>query len=163
MHKNYSDGKWGQLLNGNTILWDKIAVGGQSQGGGHAGYLAMKYKVARVLMFSSPKDYNDAFHKPAQWMYAKAKTPVNRYFAFVHTLDSVGCSFSEQLEIFKVMGMTAFGPLVDASKESYPFKKTRTLTTTAAPVPPSNAHNSPVRNAVLYKSVWKYMLTTPVQ
>lgn len=75
LHKNYPAEGWLQYFTKDEILWDRIAVGGQSQGGGHAGYIATKYKVARVVMFGAPKDYGDAYKKPAKWMYAKSKTP----------------------------------------------------------------------------------------
>lgn len=159
LHQKYPNENWQQFFKNNTIRWDKIAVGGQSQGGGHAGYIASKYKVARVIMFGAPKDYGNTYNKPANWIFAKSKTPINRYFAFVHSNDAVGCTFEEQLEIFKTLGMNKTGPLVDVDKENFPYKNTHTLT---ASKPAINSHTAPIRN-IMYKEAWLYMLKAKLE
>ena len=44
------------LANGKELKWENIVLTGQSQGGGHAPLMAKHRKVARVIMYSSPKD-----------------------------------------------------------------------------------------------------------
>ena len=59
---------WDEYLDGDaSLLWGKLVLAGQSQGGGHASLLAMRHEVARVLMFGSPKDFSVHFGKPAAW------------------------------------------------------------------------------------------------
>lgn len=99
-----ANGWGGFLAPAGGVDWDKVALAGQSQGGGHAALRAREHKVARVLMFSAPKDYNRQLHKPAPW-YRQGQTPVQRFFALSHIRDKQGCTFSQQLEIFRAMGM----------------------------------------------------------
>jgi len=76
---------WGQFLDAaGEPRWDRIAVGGLSQGGGHAAFIAKLRQVPRVVMFGAPADgYNG---QVAPWMQPGA-TPINRYFGFRHARD----------------------------------------------------------------------------
>ena len=66
LERKHPGEQWGQFLQGGQIAWDKVAVGGMSQGGGHAALIATKHLVARVLCFGSPKDYSTyAKRRPA--------------------------------------------------------------------------------------------------
>lgn len=49
-------GDWDQYLIGGSPRWNRIIVSGQSQGGGMAAFLAKKFAVAKVLMFSGGWD-----------------------------------------------------------------------------------------------------------
>ena len=81
---------WSQyLLGDNTMDWSKIIVGGHSQGAGHAAYLAKKYRVERVLLFSGPNDYSDHFSNSANWLRQPGKTPVINHFAYLSLNDEV--------------------------------------------------------------------------
>jgi hypothetical protein len=80
-------GGWGEYYKNGTIQWDKVVVGGHSQGAGHAAYIGQRYKVNRVLMFSGPQDYRVAFNSPALWLSKKSATPVSKYYAFLHIND----------------------------------------------------------------------------
>ena len=67
---------WEQFLNGDgTIKWEAIAVGGQSQGGGHAALIGIKHRVARVICTGSPKDYSKSLDIPAAWYGEESATP----------------------------------------------------------------------------------------
>lgn len=161
LSKAYPSEKWNQFLTKNEeINWLKVCVAGQSQGGGHAAFIAQRKKVDRVLMFGSPKDYSDYFHKPAQWLYAKSETSINRYFGFVHTLDERnGCTWPEQVEIFKIMGFDVFGKWVNVDEAKPPYSNTRTLTSIKQQ---PFAHGS-VINDPGYEPVWRYMLTSDMK
>ena len=157
---------WGGFLApAGGVAWEKVALAGQSQGGGHAALIAREHKVARVLMFSAPKDYNRQLHKPAPW-YRQGRTPVQRFFAFVHTLDKQGCDFSQQLEIFRVMGMTSKPVIVDGAAP--PYGGTHVLLTNfpGRKISSQQAHVAGISNGLrdasgspLFKPVWTYMLT----
>jgi dienelactone hydrolase len=163
---------WGQYLEAKEekkepeLRWESIAFAGQSQGGGHAALLACRHKVARVLMFSSPKDWSRRYARPAAW-YTPSATPPSRCFAFVHEQDKQGCSYPQQLEILKAMHLT---PPQSVDKSKPPFAKSHVLTTNfpGTPVTSRVAHNSEVSDAGTpketdgtpkFKSVWIYMLT----
>lgn len=80
-------GGWDDYLSGGQPRWDRIVVGGHSQGAGHAAYLGKCFALAGVLMFSGPQDYLQVFKHPAGWQYRKGLTPANRQFAFLHVRD----------------------------------------------------------------------------
>lgn len=164
LDKGKADQKWGQFLKQDGGLnYEKIAFSGQSQGGGHAALIAMDHKVARVLMFSSPKDYDN---EPASW-YGKGATPSSRFFAFVHEQDKQGCTYPQQLEILKKLNMTG---VADVDKTKSPFSKVQIFTTNypGTPVTSLVAHTCIVGDGgtpkddnrrPIFEPVWRYMLT----
>ncbi|MBE7176165.1 MAG: hypothetical protein INR69_07170 [Mucilaginibacter polytrichastri] len=86
--KNDPKGEWERFIQNGAIRWEKIAIGGHSQGAGHVGYLAEKFGVKRALIFSGPQDYLVNFKKPAGWLFRPGKTPVGNYYALLHTKDA---------------------------------------------------------------------------
>jgi hypothetical protein len=157
---------WDQYLDRNQqIDWSKVAVSGQSQGGGHAYVISKYYSVARVLCFGSPKDYSFRFMRPAEGFDGNTRTPLARYFAFNHMRDTAGgCNHDEQLQIFQQIGLTRFGS-ADADR-SQNFNHAH-LIYTDAPISTSNPkayHGSVIKGALpICVPVWTYMLTEPVQ
>jgi hypothetical protein len=153
----YPKDNWKQFLTAaNEINWEKICLAGQSQGGGHAAFIAQQKKLDRVILFASPKDYSTTFHQPAQWLYQKSITPLNRYFGFVHTADGTnGCTWTEQKEIFTIMGFDMFGGWINVDETLPPYQHTHTLTSTKAQGFPHGA----VIGDKSYETVWKYMMT----
>ncbi|HEY1718591.1 MAG TPA: hypothetical protein VGH42_09930 [Verrucomicrobiae bacterium] len=121
---------WEQFLNDDgTIKWESIAIAGQSQGGGHAALIGIKHRVARVLCFGSPKDFNKKFNAPATYYSEESATPKNRFFAFNHRQDSVACTQEQLFRNLKALELDAFGSPVDAATENPPYNHTRILTT----------------------------------
>lgn len=107
---------WAQFLNEDgTIKWEAIAVGGQSQGGGHAALIGIKHRVARVICTGAPKDYNKKLASPAAWYRKKSATPKGRFFAFNHHQDNYGCSPEHLLRNLKALKLDAFGPPAGAT------------------------------------------------
>jgi hypothetical protein len=157
----YPKDNWKQFLTtANEINWEKICLAGQSQGGGHAAFIAQQKKLGRVIMFASPKDYSTTFHKPAQWLYQKSLTPLNRYFGFVHTADGTnGCTWAEQKEIFTIMGFDALGSWINVDDNLPPYQHTHTVTSTKAQGFPHGA----VIGDNSYEAVWKYMMMEEVK
>jgi pimeloyl-ACP methyl ester carboxylesterase len=85
---------WEEYLHDDAIQWDKIMVGGHSQGAGHAAYFGKKFRLDRVLIFSGPQDYLGYFHTPAGWLSDSSATERSRYYAFLHVRDPY--DFSKQ-------------------------------------------------------------------
>jgi hypothetical protein len=81
--------RWDEYLSGDEPRWSRIAVGGQSQGGGMAAFLAKKRVVARVITFSGGWD-NRGQPGPvrpadvAAWYSTPASTPAGRWFGSYH-------------------------------------------------------------------------------
>ncbi len=48
---------WGGYLDGDVPRWDRLVVGGLSQGAGMAAYIAKHHACDRVVLFSSPWDF----------------------------------------------------------------------------------------------------------
>lgn len=162
---------WGQFLNENgTIKWESIAVGGQSQGGGHAALIAIKHRVTRVICTGAPKDYDQKRNVPAAFYREKSATPKGRFFAFNHRQDYTGDTSPEQLlKNLKALGLDAFGPPVDVDTETFPYRHARILMTAYPAVSVTGsqsegsltAHFSMLnpKNAERWKQVWTYLLT----
>jgi len=143
------------------IRWSKIAVGGQSQGGGHACVIAKEHEVARVLCFGSPKDYSFHYRRPARGFDGTGATPTDRYFAFNHLRDNGnGCNHAQQMEILEQMGLTRLG-VVDADKAGPDFDHGHVLITNVD-VQGNKFHGSVHSSRFpVCPRVWKYMLTEP--
>jgi dienelactone hydrolase len=161
---------WEQFLSPkDELAWERLALAGQSQGGGHAALMAREHTVARVIMFSSPKDYSRRYNQPAAW-YTTPNTPLSRYFTFQHIQDKQGCNYQQQLEILKKLGLTKLGEPVSVDTEKPPYAHSHILTTNypGTPVPSTQAHTSVVgdggtpkneQKQPLFEPVWTYMLT----
>ena len=163
--------EWGQFLQGDQIAWNKVVVGGMSQGGGHAALIATKHLVARVLCFGAPKDYSIYSNAPAKW-YQKSVTPPMRYFAFNNTHDEQACNYQQELEILTKLGVSQVRGTADVDTESPPYHGAHALFT-SWPGPNEvidsiPAHTSVLRDTLvgsdgrpLFRPVWIYMLTAP--
>jgi hypothetical protein len=160
---------WGQFLQGGAIAWEKVALGGMSQGGGHAALIATTHRVARVLCFGAPKDYSVYWKAPANW-YSKSITPPTRYFSFNNVHDQQGCDYPQQLEILKTLGITQAGGMADVDRDAPPFHHAHALFTswpgTQEKIDSISAHTSVIRDNLfgsdgrpLFRSVWIHMLT----
>ncbi|MBF0502120.1 MAG: hypothetical protein HQM09_18415 [Candidatus Riflebacteria bacterium] len=152
---------WEQyLMNNKSIYWEKIILTGQSQGGGHALFMAMKNKAARVIMFGSPKDFDARRKRPAQWYSNLSATPLNRFFSFVHSADEGhGCTYQQQLQNYRALQLMPMYKVIDVDHNSAPYGHSRLLTSTIHRDAP---HVSVIDN-VDYQGVWKYLLNEPVK
>lgn len=78
------DEHWEQYLNADgSPRWERIAVAGQSQGGGHAAFIAKAKPVARVVMLSGGWDMS-APGEIAGWYARPSATPPERWYAAYH-------------------------------------------------------------------------------
>lgn len=165
---------WSQFLTteGN-IKWESIAIAGQSQGGGHAALLAIKYCVARAICTGAPKDYSKKLDTPAAWYRENSATPKNRFFVFNHWQDPIGCTQTQLLRNFRVLNLHMFGGPVDPSLAQHPYQHTRILITRYPLVSVTDqnvaaaklAHTSVISDkyAEQWTNVWKYMLIESVE
>jgi hypothetical protein len=126
---------WGTYVSGGQPLWSSIAVAGHSLGGGEAALIALKYAVARVVMFSSPNDHlcgNASV--PAAWEVPGTLTPAARWYGFGHLWDTS----DEPLELvaWGALNMSQFGnpsASVNVEKVSPPYEGSHELKTDATP------------------------------
>ena len=68
--------------------WPCILVSGLSQGAGMAAFIAKKYPVYRVVLFSSPWDNMGRNHRPATWLSERSATPPERWWAERHAREN---------------------------------------------------------------------------
>lgn len=150
------------LLPNGTIDWSRLILVGQSQGGGHALFMAMEHPVERVLMFGAPKDFSKFHHQPAAWYRRPSATPLNRLFSYVHSEDMQGCTYPEQLENYRALGLLPKYQIVNADVSQPPYGGTHLFTSTKPFQTSKEAHGYPLFNAS-NMPVWKYMLETPFE
>lgn len=82
------DEHWEQYLNADgSPRWERIAVAGQSQGGGHAAFIAKSKSVARVIMLSGGWDIS-APGEIADWYAKPSATPAERWYAAYHVEEA---------------------------------------------------------------------------
>lgn len=78
-----ASGDWQQYLtpDGSKPQWTRIAVAGQSQGGGMAEFLGQYEVLARVISFSGGWDYSNSREKAmAGWYSRPAVTPLQDWY-----------------------------------------------------------------------------------
>ncbi|MEI6409631.1 MAG: T9SS type A sorting domain-containing protein [Bacteroidota bacterium] len=143
LNTNYPNENWGQYYNGNNIKWEKIAVAGHSQGGGHAALIAKQKLVDRAVLLASPKDYFAApLNRPAAWINQPSITPTCRYYALVHQSDNLGCTPAQQLTIFKRLKIDTFSvaPAIFETANGE-YNNSHIIVSTLPGLSGSNAHN----------------------
>lgn len=165
--KEHPAGNWSQFLTDDQtdLLWDKVIVAGISHGSTTAARFAKHQKVARVVMFSGPRDQFESWHG------FDSATPANRYFGFTHILDG-GWTGDHYCRSWQMLGLANFGPLVDVDQVPAPFGNSRRLITNSdVNNNPSRAHTTvvPGGSAVkdeqgnyIHEAVWRYLFTHSV-
>jgi hypothetical protein len=143
--------------------WSRIAVGGHSQGGGHAAMTAKIRLVARVLMFGATE--------PVTWTTASFATPPVRFFGLAHTAEPNYGAIVMSWENLQIPGA-----LTSTDGAAAPYGGSHRLTTSVAvctgdPADPGYYHNCPVVDSYLpfisssgeplFQSVWDYLLQAP--
>ena len=162
LNTTYPTQNWNQyLINPTTLDWSKIAVGGHSQGGGHACYFAKFNDVERVLMFSSPNDYSNYYSNSANWLRTSGVTAMNKHFAYLSLLDEI-VPFNNQLTNFQGLGLYPLYDTTFVDISSYPYSNSHCLYTTQTPGLAILYHNSTMKFSSINNSVWTYMLTSNI-
>jgi hypothetical protein len=80
--------QWNQFLVAGQPNWNRTVLSGFSQGAGMAAYLAKRQEVLRVVLFSSPWDFDEAAGNSAKWLSQVGETPPNRWFAEFHQRET---------------------------------------------------------------------------
>jgi len=156
---------WSQFLENGQLRWSAIAVGGLSQGGGHAAYIAKIRSVPRVVMFGAPADgYNSAI---APWLTLGA-TPAANYYGFRHVRDP----FTSITPNWVALGLDQFGAALRVEDADATFGGSHMLLTDRLPATGSYtaAHPSVYGDAAtprspsgtpMFESAWRYLLGVP--
>ena len=162
LNTTYPTQNWNQyLINPTTLDWSKIAVGGHSQGGGHACYFAKFNNVERSLMFSSPNDYSNFFSNSANWLRIPGITTMNKHFAYLNLLDEI-VPFNNQLINLQGLGLYPFSDTTYVDNSSSPYSNSHCLYTTQPPGISILYHNATTKFSLINNSVWTYMLTSAI-
>jgi hypothetical protein len=139
---------WGQFLSpAGTVAWDKIVVSGNSQGAGHAAYIAKVRRVNRVGVYAGPSDWVNAANAPVNWYRLSSLTPAAAYFGFIHAPDTLANSSGNPTQATDVwrdlFGMA--GELTNVQSTAAPYGGSQRLFTTAcAGSGTVNEHNCPM-------------------
>jgi pimeloyl-ACP methyl ester carboxylesterase len=104
--QQYPDEAWDAFVVDGQVDWSRLVVGGHSQGGGMAAYLAKQHAVARVAMFSGPSDFAPAARCYASWLAQPSATPVDRYYGLVHAEERAARSM---LGAYATLGLSQYG------------------------------------------------------
>lgn len=185
LESNYPTKGWDNYIDTTTmdIHWEKIALAGHSQGGGHAALIARDTLVNRVLFFNCPSDRDTNLTTPLnqpQWFYDSHITPDSVYYAFYHEQNGG----PERLAIYNLFGLGNYGSQINVDTTSYPFNNHHILYTDVATFdtvtytnyfcnvgPALNPHSDIIVDCELpldisgnnaYEIVWQYMLNNNV-
>ncbi len=162
------EGNWKQFLtrDGRDLNWDMVILSGASHGSTTAARMAKEVKVARVVMFSGPRDQFEV------WQKLPSATPDNRYFGFSNVLDD-GWIGEHYPRSWQLMGLNQFGPIVNVDETPPPYGNSRRLISTAdVKGNHDRAHGSSVPGGAavkdasgkfIHEAVWSYLFTHPVE
>jgi hypothetical protein len=156
---------WEDFLTADSApRWDRIAVGGLSQGGGHAAYIAKLRAVPRVVMFGAPADGRGGDVAP--WMSIGA-TPRERYYGFRHERDP----FRSISANWKALGLEKLGGVKTVDANTTDFGGAHLFVTDLLPESRSyeQAHGSVFGGATprrpdggpVFEAVWRYLFGSP--
>lgn len=145
------DAGWGEFVKQGQVRWDKVIAAGHSQGAGHAAYMGKQFKLRGVLMFSGPQDYLQYFNAPARWQQENGRTPVNRYYAFLHTQDP----FNFQYQVADVAAINHHVVTDTTMVKPYTaVQSTKQILVTD--IDKNDKHGSTLGTE--FTAVWKYMI-----
>lgn len=167
LESQYPDESWSQFLDDEgNIKWKKIAVGGHSQGAGHAAMIAKLRLVDRVVLLSG---VTDGINNTAASWVTTGETPAERIYALSHVRDAQ--FYPYYLANWQSLGLYDFGASLTPESSLPPYNGVRTFMTDVlprtgsytAPAPhastgvdfatPLDAEGNPALRAV-----WQYML-----
>jgi hypothetical protein len=96
---------WGDYLDSGGLRWERIAVGGHSQGAGMAAFIAQRKRVARVILFSSPWDFYGRERQLAPWVLTgPGATPADLWFAAYHQKESTAALIASAYKALRIPG-----------------------------------------------------------
>jgi hypothetical protein len=157
----YPNERWGQLLSGGHVIWNKVTVSGLSQGGGHAAMLGKLFELHRVVMFSSVVDgVNGPNWKSASWITQQHPTPSDRYYGFAETNDH---KYFPRIKVnWETLALP--GNLTSVDNNAPPYDNSHRLFSSRQGQDP---HAQVVRDSLtpldangnpVYEPVWRYLI-----
>ncbi|QEG38132.1 BPSS1187 family protein [Roseimaritima ulvae] len=167
LSKENPQGNWEQFLadDGSRLRWDKIIVTGASHGSTTAARFAKHQRVDRVVMLCGPRDQDQ------DWQGLPSATPANRFFGFTHVLDG-GWTGDHYCRSWELLGLHAFGPIVNIDDAQPPYENSRRLITAAdvggdarrahSSVTPGGSSPKAADGSLLFDPVWRYLYTHDV-
>lgn len=157
---------WPAFLDGDEPRWDRIAVAGHSQGGGHAAIMGKQLPLERVVMLSAPADCVDGGEEPAPWLSRSGATPPENYFGFSHLRDP---AIGRILAAWEALGLAAFGLVTEVDTGSPPFGNSHRLVTDHEA--PGDRHHGSVAadrfiprlndRTPIFHEVWTFLFSLP--
>ncbi|MFK5599827.1 BPSS1187 family protein [Methylobacterium sp. HMF5984] len=87
-HEHPNAGWGGFLAPDGGPAWPRIVMSGLSQGAGMAAFIAKRFPVRRVVLFSSPWDTFGPEQLPAPWLAGRSATPPWRWWAERHAREN---------------------------------------------------------------------------
>jgi hypothetical protein len=150
LHFHRPNDGWSQFLaTPGAIAWNKVSISGNSQGAGHAGYIAKVRSVNRVGMYAGPSDWVLASNTPVDWYSLPSLTPAGAFYGFVHAPDTIANASGDPAQVTTVWGDAAkfgmTGPVTNIAGAAPPYGGSHRLTTSACTGTGStNEHNCPM-------------------
>ena len=96
-------GQWDAYLAGDEPNWSRIVVSGLSQGAGMAAYIAKHKSVARVVLFSSPWDFQrTSSQRLAPWLTDPSATAPERWFAEYHRRENTAALIARAYQVLQI-------------------------------------------------------------
>jgi pimeloyl-ACP methyl ester carboxylesterase len=184
LRANHPEQGWGNFVDLlGELNWKNITLGGHSLGANTAAFLAHRFEVPRVVLFSGVVDAPDTFPvQSADWLTTPSATPGDRYYGLAHTNDLNSAAFtvwrvSKILNNWNTLGLPGVPTSVDGAAlppygGSHRLKTSRCLdvdpndsvacAAQSQGAKESAAHNKIVANGPQndpYLAAWTYMLT----
>ena len=166
---------WHQFLSGDNIVWQKIAVCGHSQGGGHAAFLGKTRLIDRSVNFCAT-DWWSYGARLYNWLSQSSVTSVANAFMMAHHRDEQ-LGFPGAQTTAATLDLTRYGAFVNAeATDDATFGGRHFLSTNLEPKRGSNGsyHGAAVTDldtplqpdgTPVLKRAWDFMLlhiTPPV-
>lgn len=133
-------GNWNQYLKAGTPDWSRIAIAGQSQGGGMAEFIAQRELVARVIVFSGGWDRLSR-SEIAHWYSARSVTPPDHWFGAYNASEPMASLISQTYAALQI-------------------PQDHIFTLDLAVRPGVSAHADGIGNPA-YQNIWDKMLGNP--
>ncbi len=93
---------WSDYLTADGPAWPRIVVSGLSQGAGMAAFLAKRYPVRRVVLFSSPWDFTNPGRRPASWLFDTSATPPDRWWVERHVHENTTALIAHAYQALRI-------------------------------------------------------------